>query len=80
MKWALTNDSGRFGFEVICAHREAGGATCGTVEGTELGLMYSATETETRLYFLCCLITAGQCFDVREDVSEKFISWYSFTG
>lgn len=74
MKWALTTDSCRYGFEVIWAHGEAGGA----VEGTELGLMYSAAETETRLYFLCCPITAGQCFDVREDISE-FITWYLFT-
>lgn len=36
--------------------------------------MYSATETETCLYFLRCLITASQRFDVREDTSEKFIS------
>lgn len=78
MKWALTTDSCRCGFEVIWAYREAGCATGGTVEGTELGLMYSAAETETHLYFLCCPITAGQCFDVRKDISE-FITWYLFT-
>lgn len=72
MKRSLTNGSCRFGFEVICAHREAGCATGGMVEGTELVLMCSATETETHLYFLCCLITASQCCDVREDLSEKF--------
>lgn len=42
--------------------------------------MHSATETETHLDFLCCLMTAGQCFDAREGISEKSITCYLFTG
>jgi len=80
MKQALTADSCRFGFEVISARRAAGCASGGTVEGTELGLMHSAAETETRLHFLCCLMATARCFGVREDISEKFISWYLLTG